>query len=143
MTESKELSSKQLEKKLNCNNISKNVFVVHTSWLVDCVKNSSHLQESSYHTKVSRDDVDSNSNLDSGFGMKRVESDKDETDESVPYKKTKFLESGPSSTSESTSMIYPIIPNPISYPDFVPIYGSWQEYRSVMYKFTKPSERSK
>ena len=143
MTESKELSSKQLEKKLNCNKISENVFIVTTSWLVDCVKNSSHLEESSYLTKVSRDEVGSNSNSGSGSGIKRVENNEHNIDESVRSKKTKFVESGPSSTLESSLKEYPIIPNPISYPDFVPIYGSWQEYKSVMYKFNKPSEKSK
>lgn len=36
---------------------------------------------------------------------------------------------------------YPIIPNPISFPDFTPIYGSWQEYKTVMYKFNDPAKR--
>lgn len=52
--------------------------------------------------------------------------------------KTSSSDSG-SVAGTATIEKYPIIPNPISFPDFTPVYGSWQEYKSVMYKFNDPA----
>ena len=147
ITESKELSSKQLKKKLNCEEISSNVFIVHISWLIDCVKNSSHLEESSYSVKISGDETGPLPGLGSGSGTPGVKRNMSEKtistniDDSTSHKKAKSSDDDLSSSEEKNINKYPIIPNPILFPDFVPIYGSWQEYRSVMYKFNKPSEK--
>ena len=134
--DSKNLTIKQLKKKLNCDDISPDVRIVHNNWLIESVAKSSRLDESEYIIEINEQDTDMQ--MKSG---RDVNSSADGEANSSSNKKQKIssTDSG-TSVGQVTVEKYPIIPNPISFPDFTPIYGSWQEYRSVMYKFNDPAK---
>ena len=133
--ESNDISSKQLEKKLNCENILANVFIVNKSWLIECVLKSSCIDESHHLVKV-KSDVDPEVRLDKVAMASSSASSSGSSSDDVSRKKQKtdsFEGRTPSSNLEASK--YPMIPNPIFFSDFEPVYGSWQIYRSTMYKF--------
>ena len=134
--DSKNLTIKQLKKKLNCDEISQDVQIVHNNWLIESVAKSSRLDESEYFIEINDEDTDMTikSRRD---GKSSAISESDSS--SNKKQKTSCSDSGPSAGYAPIEK-YPIIPNPISFPDFTPIYGSWQEYKSVMYKFNDPAK---
>jgi hypothetical protein len=134
--DSNNLTIKQLKKKLNCDEISKDVQIVHNNWLIESVAKSSRLDESEYVIEINEEgaDIKINSGRD---GKSSAVSESDTS--SNKKQKTISSDSGPSAEYAPIEK-YPIIPNPISFPDFTPIYGSWQEYKSVMYKFNDPAK---
>lgn len=140
--ESTELTNKQLKKKLNCDEIAPNVLIVNTQWLIDCVGKSSHLSECHYPIKIVDDNISNDQRV---VGEKQPASSSSSklcsanNDSDKIGKKLKKDSSSSCFSSVPNSGRHPIIPNPIYFPDFIPIFDSWQEYRSVMYKFRKPS----
>lgn len=132
--ESNDISSKQLEKKLNCESILPGVFIVHKSWLIECVLKSSCIDESNHLIKVDGDagpEVSVNTAATASSSASSCASRSD--DISRKKQKTDSFEGRTPSNFEASK--YPMIPNPIFFSDFEPEYGSWQIYRSSMYKF--------
>ena len=126
--ESNDISSKQLEKKLNCESILPGVFIVHKSWLIECVLKSSCIDESHHLIKINGD-AGPAATASSSASSCASSSD----DMSRKKQKTDSFEGRTPSNFEASK--YPMIPNPIFFSDFEPEYGSWQIYRSSMYKF--------
>ena len=159
-----EVTSKQLQKKLNCNEIANNIQIVNTKWLIDCVSKSSHLDESSYPVIVIGDDGNINNNnvnnnnrivcekekhqaVPSSTSLSSSSSSSSQIEDTEKTIK-KVKKDGPSSGSPKKIITgitgkYPIIPNPIAFPDFVFSYNVWKEYKSVMYKFQEPDKEGK
>jgi hypothetical protein len=132
--ESNDISSKQLEKKLNCESILPGVFIVHKSWLIECVLTSSCIDESHHLIKINGDagpEVSVNTAATSSSSASSCVSSSD--DMSRKKQKTDSSEGRTPSNLEASK--YPMIPNPIFFSDFEPVYDSWQIYRSTMYKF--------
>ena len=132
--ESNDISSKQLEKKLNCESILPGVFIVHKSWLMECVLKSTCIDESHHLIKINGDagpEVSVNTAATASSSASSCASSSD--DMSRKKQKTDSFEGGTPSNFEALK--YPMIPNPIFFSDFEPVYGSWQIYRSTMYKF--------
>lgn len=133
--ESNDISSKQLEKKLNCHSILPGVFIVHKSWLIECVLKSSCIDESHHLVKINGDagpEVSVNTVATASSSAASSASSSD--DMSRKKQKTdSFVGRTPPSNLEASK--YPMIPNTIFFSDFEPVYGSWQIYRSTMYKF--------
>ena len=133
--ESNDISSKQLEKKLNCHSVLPGVFIVHKSWLIECVLKSSCIDESHYLVKINGDigpEVSVNTVATASSSAASSASSSDDT--SRKKQKTDSFE-GRTPPSNLEASKYPMIPNPIFFSDFEPVYGSWQIYRSTMYKF--------
>lgn len=158
IVDSTEVTSKQLQKKLNCNEIANNVQIVNTKWLIDCVSKSSHLDESGYPVKVIGDDGNivkkDNENrvvgekcqavLSSLTSSSSSSSQIEDTEKIIKkLKKDGLSSTSPKKTITGIKGKYPIIPNPIAFPDFIPNYNVWKEYKSVMYKFQEPDKEGK
>jgi hypothetical protein len=132
--ESNDIPRKQLEKKLNCESILPGVFIVHKSWLIECVLKSSCIDESHHLIKINGDaapEVSVNTAATASSSASSCASSSD--DMSRKKQKTDSFEGRAPSNLEASK--YPMIPNPIFFSDFEPLYGSWQIYRSTMYKF--------
>jgi hypothetical protein len=132
--ESNDISRKQLEKKLNCESILPGVFIVHKSWLIECVLKSSCIDESQHLIKINGDagpEVSVNTAATASSSASSCASSSN--DMSRKKQKTDSFEGRTPSNFEASK--YPMIPNPIFFSDFEPVYGLWQIYRSTMYKF--------
>ena len=133
--ESVDMSTKQLEKKLNCENILSEVIIVHKSWLIECVLKSDLIDESNHIVKLSNDaGPELSANIGATTSSSSASSASSSDDMSRKKQKTDSFE-GHTPPSSCKPSMYPMIPNPIFFPDFEPVYASWQRYRSTLYKF--------
>jgi hypothetical protein len=136
----------KLQKQLICESIPSEVSILNINWLIKSVEKREKVEEAAYIITTDENvqrTVGEKTSISSSSTTSSSSSSNDENKRQKTNTVTILdLSSETTETPLGVEGRHPIIANSIIFPDFNPVYGSWQSFKSVLYKIHSPSGSS-